>query len=101
MEIFCNEESSILCTIQLSGVIFRDALECQLRKLFLQLEDEIYNSKNVIAAVKNFSVEVDRTLLNVHSKNLVKITKVGEKTSINKKFSRHVKESMTFQALKK
>ena len=35
LEIFCNEESSILCTIQPSGVVFRGVLERQLRKLFV------------------------------------------------------------------
>ena len=35
LEIFYNEESSILCTIQLSGVVFRGMLERQLRKLFV------------------------------------------------------------------
>ena len=35
LEIFYNEESSILCTIQPSGVGFRGVLERQLRKLFV------------------------------------------------------------------
>ena len=35
LEIFYNEESSILCTIQPSGVVFRGVLERQLRKLFV------------------------------------------------------------------
>ena len=35
LEIFCNEESSIFCTIQPSGVVFRGVLERQLRKLFV------------------------------------------------------------------
>ena len=33
--IFYNEESSILCTIQLLGVAFGGVLGCQLRKLFV------------------------------------------------------------------
>ena len=35
LEIFCNEESSILCNIQPSGVVFRGMIERQLRKLFV------------------------------------------------------------------
>ena len=35
LDIFYNEESSILCTIQPSGVVFRGVLEHQLRKLFV------------------------------------------------------------------
>ena len=35
LEIFYNEESSILCTIQPSEVVFRGVLEHQLRKLFV------------------------------------------------------------------
>ena len=35
LEIFYNEESSILCTVQPSGVIFTSALERKLRKLIV------------------------------------------------------------------
>ena len=35
LEIFYNEESSVLCTIQSSGVVLRGVLEHQLRKLFV------------------------------------------------------------------
>ena len=35
LEIFYNQESSILCVIQLLGVVFRGVLERQLRKLFV------------------------------------------------------------------
>ena len=35
LEIFYNEDSSVLCTIQPSGVVFRDVLERQLKKLFV------------------------------------------------------------------
>ena len=35
LEIFYNEESSLLCTIQPSGVIFRGVLERKSRKLFV------------------------------------------------------------------
>ena len=37
-----------------------------------------YKSKNIIAAVKYFISKVDRTFLEVHVKNLVKVTKTGE-----------------------
>ena len=38
-----------------------------------------YNSKNVRAVAKMFSVEVDQTFLKVrNSKNLVKVTRIGE-----------------------
>ena len=53
LEIFCNEESSILCTIQPSGVVFRGVLERQLRKLFVH-QGMDYKSKNITAAVKIF-----------------------------------------------
>ena len=36
-----HEESSILYTIQPSGVVFKGVLECQLRKSFFSLEDEL------------------------------------------------------------
>ena len=39
LEIFCNGESSILCTIQQPGVVFGGVLECQSRKLFCLLGD--------------------------------------------------------------
>ena len=78
LEIFCNEESSILCTIRLSGVIFGGALERQSRKLFVHQEMGS-NSKNIRAAVKNrFSAERDQTFLKVHAKNLAKVTGTGE-----------------------
>ena len=35
LEILYNEESSLICTIQSSGVVFRGMLELQLRKLFV------------------------------------------------------------------
>ena len=35
LEIFYNKESSITCTVQLSGVVFRGVLECQLRKIYV------------------------------------------------------------------
>ena len=35
LEIFYHEESSILCTIQPSRIVFRGVLERQLRKLFI------------------------------------------------------------------
>ena len=53
LEIFCNEESSIFCTIQPSGVVFRDLFEPQLRKSFVHQEIG-YNSKSIRAVVKNF-----------------------------------------------
>ena len=53
LEIFYNEESSILSTIQPSGVVFRSLLERQSRKLFVHYEMG-YNSKNIRAAVKTF-----------------------------------------------
>ena len=78
LEIFCNEESSILCTIRLSGVIFGGALERQSRKLFVHQEMGS-NSKNIRAAVKNrFSAERDQTFLKVHAKNLAKVTGTGD-----------------------
>ena len=52
-ETFYNEQSSILCTIPPSGVVFRSLLERQSRKLFVHYEMG-YNSKNIRAAVKTF-----------------------------------------------
>ena len=53
LEIFYNEESSILCTIQPSGVVFRGVLERQLRKLFVHWEMGC-KSKNITVAIKIF-----------------------------------------------
>ena len=53
LEIFYNEESSIPCTIQHSGVVFRGAVERQLRKIFVQ-KGMGYNSKNISAVAKSF-----------------------------------------------
>ena len=77
LEICYNEEYSIHCTIQTSGVVFRSALEHQLRKLFVHYEMD-YKSKKIRAAVKIFSVQVNRTFLKVHAKYLVKVTRIGE-----------------------
>ena len=54
LEIFYNEESSILRIIQPSGVVFGGELECQSRKLFVHKEMG-YNSKNIRVTVKTFS----------------------------------------------
>ena len=53
LEIFCNEESSILCTIQPSWVVFKGVLERQSRKVFVHYEMG-YKSKNITMAVKCF-----------------------------------------------
>ena len=37
-----------------------------------------YKSKKIRAAVKIFSVQVNRTFLKVHAKYLVKVTRIGE-----------------------
>ena len=68
-EIFYNEESLVVCFIQVPGVVFRGVLERQLRKLFDHKEIG-YVSKNIKAAVKY--------LVKYHAKNLVKVTRTGE-----------------------
>ena len=77
LEILYSEESSKLCTIQASGFVFRGVIECQLRKLFFH-QKMGYNSKNIVAAVKILSVEVDRIFLKMRAKNLEKVTRIGE-----------------------
>ena len=77
MEIFYNEEFSVHCTIQPVGVVFRGVLEHQLRKLFVHYEMG-YKLKNIRAAVKIFSARVNRTFLEVHAKNRVKVIRIGE-----------------------
>ena len=62
LEIFYNEESSILCTIQPSEVVFRVVPERQLSKLSVHYELG-YKSKNITAAVNFLCGEVDRTCL--------------------------------------
>ena len=52
-EIFYKKESSIICTIQLSGVVFGGVLERKLRKLFVPQEMS-YISKNMKVVVKTF-----------------------------------------------
>ena len=74
---FYFKEPSIHCTIQPSRIVFRGVVECQLRKLFVNQEMG-YKSKNIIAAVNFFSVEVDLTFFKGHAKNLVKVTRIGE-----------------------
>ena len=53
VQIFYNEESPIVCTIQPSGAVFRGVFERQFRKLFVHYEMG-YNSKNIRAGVKSF-----------------------------------------------
>ena len=53
LEVFYNQESSILCVIQLLGVVFRGVLERQLRKLFVHWEMGC-KSKNITVAIKIF-----------------------------------------------
>ena len=77
LEILYNQESSKFCTIQATGIVFRSVIECQLRKLFFH-QKMGYNSKNIIAAVKILSVEVDRAFLKMRAKNLEKVTRIGE-----------------------
>ena len=79
LEIFYIKEFSIHCTIQPSRVVFRGVLEHQLRKLFVHYEMG-YKSKKIRAAVKIYSVQVNWTFLKVHTKNLVKATRIGEVT---------------------
>ena len=50
---FYNKESSMLYTIQPSGVVSSGVLKYQLRKYFVHLKTN-YNSKNVIAVAKMF-----------------------------------------------
>ena len=83
LEILYNQESSKFCTIQATGVVFRGVIECQLRKLFFHQEMS-YNSKNIIAAVKVLSLEVDRTFLKMRAKNLEKVTRIGEVLGIRR-----------------
>ena len=53
LDVFYKEESSILCTIQPSGVLFGGVLERQSRELFVYYEKG-YNFENVRVAVKTF-----------------------------------------------
>ena len=77
LEIFYNEESLILCFIQLSEVVFRGLLERQSRKLFVDKEMVII-PKIEERRWKLFNAEVDQTFLKVHAKNLVKVTRTRE-----------------------
>ena len=53
LEIFCNKESSILCTIQPSKAVFRGVHERQFKKSFAHYETG-YTSKNIITVVNFF-----------------------------------------------
>ena len=77
LEIFYNEESSLLCTIQPSEVVFGGVPERQLRKLSVHCELD-YKSKNITGAVNFLCAEVDQTCFKVHAKHFVKVTRIAE-----------------------
>ena len=75
--IFYNEESSITCTTQPSGGVFRDSPERQGK--YLSIKRWVITQKNSELWQKFFSVEVYQTFLKLHAKNLLKVTRIGGK----------------------
>ena len=65
LEIFCNEECTILNTIHASGVVFKRVLECQIRNSFLVLSQNkrCYNLETFKCKHKKLGTQSETSLL--------------------------------------
>ena len=67
LEIFCNEECTILNTIHPSGVVFKRVLECQTRNIFSARKWVIIPKIQELWQ-KFFNAQVDQSFLKLYTK---------------------------------